>query len=62
MQGSATYHVLVRIHEDVKAILLGLSQEGNGVVYPLFVVLARPSMLDCLPGEDIAYGVVSPAA
>lgn len=57
---NATYDILVGIHEDIEAILFGLSQHGNGVVYPLFVVLAWPRVLYGLPCEDVAYGVVAP--
>lgn len=58
----ATYNILVRVHEDVETIVLCHSQHGDGVLYPLLVVLSGALVLDGLPGEDISDGVVSPAA
>jgi hypothetical protein len=55
-----THNILVRIHKDVETIFLRLAQNTDGVLYPSFVVLAGPLMLDRLPREDIAYGVVAP--
>lgn len=52
----------MRVHEDVEAILFRLAQDADGVLYPRLVVLARPRVLNGLPGEDIADGVVAPRA
>jgi hypothetical protein len=57
-----TYNVLMRIHEDVEAILLGLAKYGYGVFYPLLVIFARSIVLYRLPREDVTNGVVAPAS
>jgi hypothetical protein len=49
------------IHEDFETILLGDSQDLNGMIYEVFVVFTGPSVLQRFPGEKISYGVVSPA-
>lgn len=51
----------MRVHEYVEAILLGLAQHVDGVLYPGLVVLARPGGLDRLPSKDISDGVVTVA-
>jgi hypothetical protein len=57
-----TYNILVRIHEDVEAIVFCLAQYSYCVLNPCLIVLARPLVLNGLPGENIAYGVVAPSS
>jgi len=54
-----TYHVLVRVHEDVEPIFFGYAKDVDRVLDPFLVVDAGAPCLDGLPGEDIADGVVA---
>lgn len=49
------------VHEDIKAIALGESQDGDGVLNPLLIILARPCMLNSFPRPDIAYEIITPS-
>jgi hypothetical protein len=56
----STYNVLMWVHEYVKVKTLRYSQNGNGMLNPLFVVLPGTGMLDSLPSEDVPYRIVTP--
>jgi len=56
-----TYHILMRIHENVKAIILSNPQHLNCMLDPFLIVFPRASRLDSLPRKEITDGVV-PAA
>ena len=53
-----TYHILMRIHENVKAIVLSNPQHLDCMLDPFLIVFSRASGLDSLPRKKIADGVV----
>ncbi|KAG9912505.1 glycosyl hydrolase-like protein, partial [Aureobasidium melanogenum] len=53
--------ILVRVHEDVEAVLLGQAQDVDGMLDPLFIILSWTSMLDSLPGINVTDCIVSPS-
>ena len=56
-----TYHILMRVHEDEEAVILGHPEDLDGVLDPFLIVDARAAGLDSLPGEDITDCVVAKA-
>jgi hypothetical protein len=55
-----THNILMRIQEDVEAIISCLPQDLNCMLNPFFVVFAWPGRLDCLPGKYVSDCIVAP--
>ena len=51
----------MRIHEDVETIALCDPQDLDCVLDVLLIVLPRSCVLQSLPSEDVADGVVAPS-
>lgn len=50
----------MRIHKDIKLILLGYPEDFNCEVNPLLIVDSGPGMLNGFPGKNVPDGVVTP--
>jgi hypothetical protein len=52
---------LVRIHEDVEAIVLRYTQDLYGVGNKVFIVNSWAAMFESFPGKNIPQSIVTPS-
>ena len=57
---AVTYHILMRVHEDVELVGLGDAEHLHGEVNPFIIIDTRTFMFNRLPGEQISDGIVAP--